>query len=121
MDFKNKSDFDLIVSGYSFDIQVNGSSVATVKHLSQQLVKSNDFSVLNLDIEFNPIDVFKDNKGKLVRFAVDIATNKKNIVFKIIGVISGGALGVTAKDIPVEMTLTLAEIMSPSEAIEKCK
>ena len=66
LDFKNASDLDLSVYGYTFDISLNGIKVATVKNTNKQLIKANSFSVFNLIVEFSPEQAFKDNKSKQI-------------------------------------------------------
>ena len=122
LDFKNSSDIDLSVYGYTFDISLNGIKVATVKNTDKQLIKANSFSVFNLGIEFSPEQAFKDNKTKLVELSSAFLANKKNILFSISGEVTAGILGMKVEKVPVSMNLSLAELLAPSvNQQQKCK
>jgi hypothetical protein len=110
VDFTNKADIDLIVSGYNLNLLLNGHGVSNIVSSDTQLVKANSISPFNIGIEFNPTQVFANNKAQLLRLGNDLLTNKNNIVFTLTGTVSGAALGITDKNIPVSMNFTLADL-----------
>ncbi len=122
LDFKNTSDLDLSVYGYTFNVLLNGIKVATVKNTTKQLIKANSFSVFNLIVEFSPEQAFKDNKAKIIELTSAFIVNKKNILFTISGEVTAGILGMKVEKVPVSITLSLAELLAPStEQEQKCK
>lgn len=110
LDLGNKSDFDLIVSNYKIDIFLNGSKVAHVEDKRKQIIKSNSISQFNIGVFFNPSEVYKNNKNKLVDLTSDIAMDQKNVKFKIIGTMNAGLSFYNYGTVPIEADFTLSDI-----------
>jgi hypothetical protein len=67
LQIKNKSDINVYITGYNFKIYVDGKFATTVHSSTdavtggplRQLLKAKDFSILTLQVDFDPKDVFK--------------------------------------------------------------
>lgn len=108
LQMKNKSDLEVTISGYEFDVYLNGAYVTKVSSNKMQKVAKRDFSTIVLKIDVEP----RKNKelanwDTLSRILLDF----KNTRVKIKGSVSATALGISAKDIPVSLEMKLKEML----------
>jgi LEA14-like dessication related protein len=121
IDYKNTADITFEVDGYDLDILLNGKKVANVKSTQKVSIKANDFTTLIVPINVSLSELLKQN---LIDkdFIKNILLDKSKIVITTTGKVSGGALGIKAKDFPISIPITLAELMQPSTEPEQvCK
>lgn len=112
LDIKNKSDIDVTINGYNFDIFMNGAYVSKVLSKKVQKIAKHGFSILNLTVDIEP----KKNKSLanwdfLSRVLLDV----NNIKVKIKGDLSATALGINAKNVPVDLEMKLKEMLPDSK------
>lgn len=121
VDFKNNSDIEAQIDGYKFDVLINGIKVSEVKTNTVAKIAANAFTTIVVPIKVNPTSLLSKkliNQETIKNFISD----KSKIKIGIKGSVSGGALGVKVKDMPIEVSYTLAEMMKPSgEATLECK
>jgi LEA14-like dessication related protein len=108
LQIKNKSDLDITISGYDFDVFLNGAYATHVSSNKQTKVAKRSFSTLALLIDIEP----KKNKDLanwdfLARLLLDV----NNIKVKIKGTVSATALGINATDVPVDLEMKIKEMM----------
>lgn len=121
IDFKNNSDIEAQIDGYKFDIKINGVTVSQVSSNKQERIKANDFTTIIVPIKVNPKSLL-DKKLINAETIKNIIMDKSKIVITTEGFVSGGALGVKVKDMPVSIPYTLAEMLAPStEPVIQCK
>lgn len=119
IDFKNTSDITFNVDGYSLDILVNGSKISEVKSNAKSDIKANAFTTILVPIR---LDLSGTKALSFTSLIKNIATDRSKIIFTIKGKVSGGAFGVKVRDFPLEISMTLAEMMEPSTEPETvCK
>lgn len=119
LQIKNRSDLDITIQGYEFDVYLNGAYVSKINSKKNQKVAKNSFSILSLLINVEPAKN-KDlaNWDFLSRLLLDY----KNIKVKIKGSVSATALGISAKDVPVDLEMKLKEMLPDnSKPSEPCK
>lgn len=117
---RNKSDLDITISGYNFEVFLNGAYVTQIGSQKPQKIAKNSFSTLVLVIDVEP----RKNKqlanwDTLSRILLDF----KNTRVRIKGSISATALGISAKDINVDVESKLKEMMPAKKQApsEPCK
>lgn len=108
MSIKNKSNFDIIINSYNFDVFMNGAYVTKISSKKATEIKTKSSTVLSLMIDIEP----KKNRDLanwdfLSRILLDI----NNIKLKIRGSVSAGALGISAKNVPIDIEMKLKEMM----------
>ncbi len=119
VDFKNNSDIDAQIDGYSFDVLLNDNKISEVKSSSKVNIKANAFTTIMIPIK---IDLGGMNGISLPNILTYLATDRSKIIIKIKGSVSGGALGIKLTNMPVELSMSLKEIMTPSkEPSTECK
>lgn len=119
MQIKNQSNFDLTINSYDFNVYMNGAYVTKVSSKKSQLIKAKGFSVLSLMIDIEPKKSKElANWDFLSRILLDV----NNIKLKINGSLSATAIGVSAKDIPVNVEMRLKEMIpDKTKPSEPCK
>lgn len=106
--FQNKSDIDIILTGYKFDIIVNGKYVGNIQNKVQELIKANDISNITARLTFNPKNFFKfQDILKLIAYTVSA---KHKFKIRITGGINVQSNFITIKNIPVEYNTNLKEL-----------
>jgi len=120
--FGNRSNTDVNIRSYDLTVYMNGIEISKIFSKQKQLLKSDDVSDVQLTIQANPSDIFKSNKSKLLELGQYFISDKSKIVFKIVGSASVGAFGISASNIPIDISMSLKEMMAPStEPTVPCK
>lgn len=120
--FKNRSNTDVKILKYKFEVFMNGIKISDVFSDTKQPLNGGDMSDLSIMIDANPKEIFKSDRKKLEEVAKYLALDKSKVIFKIIGSVSVGVWGLTASSIPIDFSLNLKEMMAPStEPTEPCK
>ena len=111
LNITNKSAFEITVNSYSFDIKINGQYVMTAKATTDQIIGAKQTSPFTVTLDFNPKQVFNDI-AKL-DFIQSLSFDKNKIIIELDGNVSASLGNVpVAKDFPVNIKESLAEIMS---------
>jgi LEA14-like dessication related protein len=121
IDFKNNSDIEAQIDGYSFSILINGTEVSKVASTTKGKLKAKAFSTFIIPININPTALMSK---KLINADTlkNIALDRTKVTITVKGVVSFSALGVSISGQPVEISYTLAELMAPStEPATVCK
>jgi LEA14-like dessication related protein len=108
LQIKNKSDLEITLTGYNFEVFLNGAYATTISNSKVQKIGANSFSTVNLTIDVEP----QKNKSLanwdfLSRLLLDV----NNIKVRIKGAISASALGISAKDVGVNLEMKLKEML----------
>lgn len=116
---RNRSAFDVDVYGYNFNVYVNNRKVANVVNKTKQTINNNALSQLTLSVDFKPKDLFPSlaEAALLVSYAM---FNKEKFIIKVEGTVSAGSSGVQLKDLPLSITMNLAEITKDDPNKEIC-
>jgi len=121
LDFKNNSDIEAQVDGYRFDVLLNDVKISEVKSNSPVNIKPNAFTTIVVPINVS-ISSLLSNKLINSDTVKNLLIDRSKIMIKIIGEVSGGALGLKIKAMPLELSYSLAEMMAPStEPAVKCQ
>ncbi len=121
VDFKNNSDIEAQIDGYTFDVLLNNVRVSEVTSGNKEIIKASDFTTIIVPIKLNLSNLLSK---KLINqdFVKNIIFDKSKIMVGIKGFVSGGALGVKLKDMEIEISYSLAELLKPSkEPTVECK
>lgn len=108
---QNKSSFALNLKGYDLNVFLNTKKIANIKSDKPEVLANNAVSDLTLMISFNPSKFFNANfiKSLLLFFLID----KSKIVIDIQGSFQA-KMNFIGINLPVNMSLTLEEIMASS-------
>lgn len=114
---RNQSDIRLNLSDYSFQVWINGKFITVISSVSNTDLLANAVSFLTLRVDFDPSKVFDAND--LVTLTLTALTDKKNFIIKIKGKISAKANFIKIKDLPIDMQMSLEDIMKPDEKADE--
>lgn len=111
VDIVSKLPVDVTITGYNFDILINGNQIITITSNQRQLLKSGQTSRLVLRSEFSPLKL----TGNVFNISLlkSIIDNKKQSTLTTVGAVDIEAVGLSVKQIPVDETLTFEEITTP--------
>ncbi len=112
----NKSDISIEISNAVFNVYVNKMFVSKVLKSNKQLLKAGGETILMVDVEFNPQDLLKVGINNIA----PLLTDKDKLVIGIKGSFDAVAGMVKLKSFPFEETITLKELLTPSDTAKKC-
>lgn len=115
---KNKSNIDLTIKSYDINVSINGKHVSTLKSDKPQYIKPKDYTLLTLNVSFNPADVLKNvfNSG-----IVGIGLDKSKIMVRMYGKITASHANlIEIKDFELDQTMPLSEMIEPKEGEVEC-
>ncbi len=121
IDFKNNSDISATLDGYKFDVLINNIKVGDVSSNKDTPLAANSMTTVMVPINVNPSALLSK---KLINADTvkNIISDKSKVIMTIKGVMSGGAVGLKIKDMPIEISMSLAEMLAPStEPTVECK
>ena len=107
---KNISIVRIKIVGYEFDIFINDIRVGAIKGTKEQVIKSEQYSLLSIPLGINLAETFG-----LVRSAdilSSLATNPKAIVISLKGMFAAEVFKLKVKNIPIDYSISLQEIIS---------
>jgi LEA14-like dessication related protein len=117
--FKNQSDVDVDIKGYKFDILIDSIHVGFVESKTAQIIKAKTVSLFSITVKVLPKEVFRD-LVQIIGLLAKFATNPNSIVVTIKGNITAKHSIIMVKDLPIEMSMTIAESLSDDASLEKC-
>lgn len=117
---KNTSNFKINLSSYKFKVYINKIYLGTIEQeLTTEIAKQ------GISEFFVPVNVSPSKTDLTVLNIADIAlkipANKKSVLFKIDGTISGKVGIIKVDDFPIQMEYSLEEILAPSTDEDICK
>lgn len=116
---KNQSDITLEITDFNIDVYLEGVKVTTIKKPSMDIVwKAKEVSVIPIDVVFNPQDVFKSSQ--LTDLIVKASYNYSKLNIRTVGTVSAKHSFLSAKNFPLDLSMTIAEAMSDDPKLEKC-
>lgn len=116
-DFQNKSKLEFMVTNQDFDVFINDILVTKIKSNQSFALRPEAWSPLTTTINFNPDEVFKSVKS--IDFLKNMLGGTDKIKIKVVGKI-GVKSGVISANIPIDITQTLKELLTPSEIPSTC-
>ena len=121
IDFKNSSDITATLDGYKFEVIINNIKVGEVSSTKGFYLTANTITTIVVPINVNPSALLSK---KLINADTikNIISDKSKVNLTIKGSVTGGAIGLQIKDMPIEFSMSLAEIMAPTtEPKTECK
>lgn len=119
IDFKNNSDIEAQINGYTFDVVINDLKVSKLSSKAKISIKPASFTTIIVPIKLDLSGLNGISLGPIIKYMV---TDRSKVMITVKGVVSGGALGINIDDMPIEISMSLAEIMKPSTEPEtECK
>lgn len=79
LNFKNKSDLEIVISKQEYDIYLNDIFLTTLKSDAEQIIYPESISVLNIEVDTNPKQLLSQIPNKL-----DVVTNLKEQRLKLV-------------------------------------
>jgi hypothetical protein len=116
-DFQNKSKLEFMVTSQDFDVFINETFVTKIQSKQVSALRPESWSPLTTIINFNPDEVFKSVKS--IEFLKNMLGGTDKIKLKVVGKV-GVKSGVVSATIPLDITYTLKELMTPSEIPSTC-
>lgn len=110
---RNQSDIRLNLDSYSFDVFINGKYVTNIVSPSSIDLLANAVSEFPVKIIFNPSKLF--NLADVVSLISTALTDKKNFLIKLKGNISASVSFIRVKNLPIDMQMSLEEILAPAD------
>lgn len=115
---KNKSDIDVKVNSYDLIISINSKKVSRLKATVNQELKAKAKSIFTLVVDFVPKDVMKEAVSR--DFLAGLLLDKSKVTVSILGYATISHKAIKIENAPINITMTLAEILAPSPSKEKC-
>jgi hypothetical protein len=116
---KNQSDIGLEIISYNFDIYLDGIKVFNVKDPDTHINwAARGVSLVSTEVAFNPTEVF--NATNLQKLLSKSAFNYKQIAVRTKGIVSVKHGFIKAKNVPLDITMTIDEIMQDDPKLEVC-
>lgn len=110
---KNQSDIRLNLPNYMFEVYINNKFITTVASAVPTDLLANAVSLLTVRIDFNPSKVF--NFSDVLSLIASALTDKSKFVIRLKGKISANISFIKIKDMPIDMQMTLADILAPAD------
>lgn len=105
---KNKSNIDITVTSFDFNVYMNGIYATKIKSSKQQIIKADSSSVISLLVDIEPQ---KNKRLADLDFLSQALTNIGGIRVGISGTLSLKAFGVSVKDQQVEIEMPLRDML----------
>jgi LEA14-like dessication related protein len=112
----NESDITIEVSDMDFSIYVNGMYITKIAKKEPQILYSKSDVIIKLDFEFNPKDLLRAGLTNIAPIIYD----KEKLVVNTKGTFSLKTGMVKMRNHPFDESITLKELLSPSEKPDKC-
>ena len=112
LDVTSKYPFNVNVTGYNLNVMVNGTQISNLRSGIIQTLISNTPSRLTLKANFDPAVLVKNVFD--LSFLRSLIADKMNTKITIQGTISISAKNIAVNDLPMDMTMTLAELTAPN-------
>lgn len=110
---ENKSDFIITILGYDLDILVNGKNVGHVVSKTQYTLLNKSITEIGINVLFNPLSSFSlVDVIALLTYAV---TDKSKFIIEVKGTISGKMNFIQIKNFPIDIKMSLADILAPED------
>jgi LEA14-like dessication related protein len=109
----NNSAFQADLTGYDFDVFINGKFIAKIAGSKAQSIASKGVSELGLNIDFNPDKVF--NADDLMKLITWYFTDKANVVIQVRGSFSVRLNFIKVSEYPIDVKMSLADITAPED------
>ena len=106
-----------MVTKQDFDVLINCTLVTKIQSNQTFALRPEAWSPLTTTINFNPDEVFKSVKS--IEFLKNMLGGTDKIKLKVVGKI-GVKSGVVSATIPLDITYTLKELLTPSEIPSTC-
>lgn len=117
-EIKNKSNIDVTIDSYDFDIRFNGLLVSKATANTAQELVHGGLSQFYVDVDFSPKKVFKGVAN--IEFLASLSFDLKKIMIGTSGTVAVSHKGIKlAKGLPIDFTMSVAD-MIPSGPSEKC-
>jgi len=110
---KNKSDIDIKVTSFDFNIYLNGIYATRIKSSKEQIIKANGSSIISLLVDIEPQ---KNKQLANWNFLSKAISDIGGIKVKTAGVISLKAFGASLKNQPVEIEMPLRDMLPDSNS-----
>jgi LEA14-like dessication related protein len=110
---ENKSDFVITIVGYDLDILINGKDVGHIVSSSQYTLLNKSITEISVNVLFNPLASF--NLMDVVSLLSYAATDKSKFIVEVKGTISGKMNFIQIKNFPIDIKMSLAEILAPED------
>lgn len=116
---KNKSNVNVVLSGYNFKVFVNGTFISRVMGNKPQPIFAGKKEPIVLGIVFDPREVLKGlfTVNNLVTAGLD----QSKIIVKVSGYFSVNVGGVKVDNFPKEMESSLADMLKPDPNKQPCE
>lgn len=112
----NESDITLELSDMNFNIYVNKMFITNIKRTQPQILYSKSDTIIKLDFQFNPKDLLRAGLTNISPIIYD----KEKLVITTKGTFSLKTGIVKLRRFPFDESVTLKELLSPSEGEKKC-
>ena len=116
---RNRSDFDMDLYGYDIKVFINGINIAILKNNIAQKVNNNSLSLITLTVDAIPKNLFK-NIQQLTELILYTATDRKKVIIKVEGTVSAGSSFIKVRDLPIDISMSLDDILKDDPNKEKC-
>jgi hypothetical protein len=113
INIENKSDFSVTIIGYNLDILVNNNKVGTVISKTQYTLANKSITEIGLNILFNPLTSF--NLTDVISLLGYALTDKSKFIIEVKGSLSGKMNFIQIKDFPIDIKMSLADILAPED------
>lgn len=116
---RNQSDLRIDITNYNFDVYINDKKVTHISNPTSVDLLANAVSIIPLRIEFSPSKFF--DLGNVISLLSSAITDYKNFKIRISGSLGAKLNFINIKDLPIDMTMNLAEILSDENKVDANK
>ncbi len=110
---RNQSDIRAKIDNYMFRVFINDKFITTISSLTSVDLLASAVSEIPVKIEFNPQKLF--NLAEIIKLTTSALVDQKNFIIRIQGTIAASVNFIKIKDFPIDMKMSLAEIMKPTD------
>ena len=110
---RNQSDLRVNLTSYSFQVFINDKFVTTLSNETNTDVLANAVSELTIRIDFDPSKMF--SLVDALQLAVIALTDQSKFFITINGSVSAKINFISIKNLPINMKMSLADIMKPED------
>lgn len=108
----NKGDFSVDVTGQDYNVYVNDKFVSNITSADAVHIKGNGTTILPLRITFNPQQIL----SAAILNIGSIMNDKSKVIISVKGKLSASAGLIKLNNLPLDFSMSLAEIMQSSNA-----
>lgn len=117
---RNFSSIKATITGFKLNVYLNGTKLSTVVSNKEQIINAKGTSDIDFEVIFNPKEIFSNDYTKMLKLISTITNKDENAIISIKGFAYAKVIGIPIPKIPIDIQMTMKEIMADSESEMIC-